>query len=308
MNPTSEEIIFGAAGRRILFRSWLPRHKPDPVVVISHGYGEHGGRYTHVAMRLNEAGYAVYIPDHHGHGRSDGERGQFSMHDATDDLSRIIDLAAGRNPNCELFLLGHSMGAALALRYAMVRQERLNGLILVSPLAKVDGHDAVKTAGRLLARFAPNVPLKRIDPRLVSRDPMVCRDYAEDPLVYHHGIPASVIAQFLAHTESLPRDIGRVTIPTLLVYGTADRIVSPAGSMMIAQRITSQDLTVTPYNGLAHELLNEPEQQQVLDEICRWVAARTQVVDPYSTADAGETPATASRPRRAARTAPRAAR
>jgi len=275
MKPTSEETIIGSRGRRILFRAWLPENRPDPVVVIAHGYGEHGGRYAHVAARLNEAGYAVYVPDHHGHGRSDGPRGQLSIDDAIDDLTRIVDLAAGRNPNCELFLLGHSMGGALALRCAISQQRLLSGLILVSPLARVDGHARTKTLGRLLGRYAPNLPLARINPKLVSRDPTVCRDYAEDPLVYHGRIPAGVVAQFLALTESLPGDVGEVRLPTLLQYGTADRLVSPAGSEMIQQRIGSEDLTVTAYNGLAHELLNEPEQQQVLDQICGWVAART---------------------------------
>jgi lysophospholipase len=273
MKPTSEEIIFGERGRRIMFRSWLPDNRPDPVAVIAHGYGEHGGRYGHVAARLNEAGYAVYVPDHHGHGRSDGPRGKISLHDAIEDLSRIIDLAAGRNPDCELFLLGHSMGGALALRYAMVRQERLNGLVLISPLAQVDGLHTVRRLGRILSRVAPNVPLKRIDPKLVSRDPAVCRSYAQDPLVYHGSIPASVVGEFLVHAETLPRDLARVTIPTLLMYGTGDRLVSPAGSVMIKNRISSTDLTVTPFNGLAHELLNEPEQDQVLDQICEWMSA-----------------------------------
>ena len=166
------------------------------------------------------------------------------------------------------------MGGALALRYAMAHQDRLCGVILTAPLAQVDGHGAVKAIGRSIARVAPGVPLKKIDPKLISRDPEVVRAYAEDPLVYHRGIPAGVIAQFLIHVESLPQDVEIVTLPTLLMYGTADRLVAPAGSEMIASRISSTDLTVTPYEGLAHELLNEPEQRQVLDQICAWVAER----------------------------------
>jgi lysophospholipase len=209
------------------------------------------------------------------------------MQDGTDDLSRIVELAAGRNPDCEIFLLGHSMGGALALRYAMVSQERLTGLILISPLAQVTGHQTVKLTARFVARFWPNLRLKRIDPNVISRDPAVCRAYAEDPLVYHQGIPASVIAEFIAHADTLPQDVARVTVPTLLIYGTEDQLVAPAGSIMIQQQISSQDLTVAPYNGLAHELLNEPEQHQVLDRICRWVAARTQAVQPtYTTTTA----------------------
>ena len=274
MRPTSEETLLGAGSRRILFRCWLPERTPGAVVVIAHGYGEHGGRYGHVAARLNEEGIVVYALDHHGHGRSDGPRGRISLHDAAHDLSTLISLAAARNPDSEVFLLGHSMGGALAVRYAMAHQDRLGGMILTSPLAQVDGHDAVKAIARSIARVAPGVPLKKIDPKLVSRDPAVVRAYAEDPLVYHRGIPAGVITQFLIHAESLPHDVEIVTLPTLLMYGTADQLVAPAGSEMIASRISSTDLTVTPYEGLAHELLNEPEHRQVLDQICTWVAER----------------------------------
>jgi lysophospholipase len=275
MEPTSEETILASQGRRILFRAWLPDEKPDPVVVIAHGYGEHGGRYVHVAMRLNEAGYAVYVPDHHGHGRSDGPRGRISLDEATEDLAQIIELAAGRNNGCELFLLGHSMGGALALRYAMTRQDRLTGLVLIAPLVRVDGPPFAKAIVRTTARFAPGLPLKRIDPRIVSRDAAVVSDYADDPLVYHGGVPACTVVEFLEHTQTLPDGLPHIKVPTLLMYGTADRLVDPSGSAMVGRRISSLDRTVTPYEGLSHELLNEPEQQQVLDQIVDWVAART---------------------------------
>jgi lysophospholipase len=275
MEPTSEETILASEGRRIMFRAWLPDEKPDPVVVIAHGYGEHGGRYAHVAVRLNEAGYAVYVPDHHGHGRSDGPRGRISLEEATNDLGQIVELAAGRNVGCELFLLGHSMGGALALRYAMAHQERLTGLVLIAPLTRVDGAPVAKAIVRTTARFAPGIPLKRIDPRVVSRDPAVVHDYAMDPLVYHGGIPACTIAEFLEHSQTLPDGLPRIKVPTLLMYGTSDRLVEPASSAMVGRRITSVDRTVTPYEGMGHELLNEPEQQQVLDQIVDWVAART---------------------------------
>jgi alpha-beta hydrolase superfamily lysophospholipase len=274
MKPSSEETLVGARSRRIVFRCWLPEDRVEAVIVIAHGYGEHGGRYEHVAQRLVEDGHAVFVPDHHGHGRSDGPRGRISLHDAAADLSTVIDLAAGRNPEGEVFVLGHSMGGALALRYAMAHQDRIGGLILSAPLAEVDGHEFVKAAARAIARVAPGLPLTRIDPKLISRDAAVVQAYADDPLVYHRGIPAATVAEFLMHVETLPEDVRMLTLPTLLMYGTEDKLVAPAGSVMISQRIESPDLTTTPYPGLSHEILNEPEREQVLDQICGWVGER----------------------------------
>jgi alpha-beta hydrolase superfamily lysophospholipase len=147
-------------------------------------------------------------------------------------------------------------------------------LILTSPLAQVDGHGAVKALARAIAALAPGLPLAKLDPKLVSRDAAVVQAYIDDPLVLHRPIPAGTVAQFIALVDSLPSEVGAIKLPTLLMYGTADGLAAPAGSVMISQRIGSSDLTTTPYEGLYHEILNEPEQRQVHDQICGWLLAR----------------------------------
>ena len=89
-------------------------------MVIAHGAGEHSGRYAHVAARLIAEGFAVYAIDHRGHGRSEGPRALIDRIDnAVADLDSLTVLAASKHPAAPLFLLGHSMGGAISLRYAM---------------------------------------------------------------------------------------------------------------------------------------------------------------------------------------------
>lgn len=272
LRDATEGTFAGAAGHRIYWRSW-PVIDPRAVVLLAHGFGEHSGRYEPIAEHLSSEGYEVYALDHHGHGRSTGARGQISLQDAVDDLDQLVLLAESRHPDSKAFLLGHSMGGAISIRYAIDHGHRLAGLILSAPLAQVDGRTAAKAAGRILGRFLPGLPLARIDPKLVSRNPSVVAALEFDPLFFR-AVPAGAARQFLDHGGTLPDDVRRVTLPTLLMWGSADQICAPAGSEMIAARIGSGDLTTRVYDGLYHDILNEPERDQVVAEIDAWLAAR----------------------------------
>lgn len=266
----------GTRARRIVWQSWLPAGERQlrGVVTIAHGYGEHMGRYQHVAARLNEAGYAVYALDHHGHGRSGGRRGRVGLRAAVADLDQlIVTVARARNPDLPQFLLGHSMGGAVALRYAMAHQRRLQGLLLSAPLAAVEGGPILLTFGRVIGRLLPAAPVSRVDPRLVSRDHAVVKDYMADPLNHHGPIPAGVARDFILHVATLERDAGQIKLPTLLMWGTSDRLCPPAGGELVAASIGSDDLTVKRYTGLFHEVMNEPEQESVLDDLVAWLDA-----------------------------------
>jgi lysophospholipase len=219
-------------------------------------------------------GYAVYAPDHHGHGRSDGARARVSVPAAVADLDQLILTAKREQPGLDVFLLGHSMGGAIALRYAIAHQDRLTGLVLSGPLAQIDGPSVQRIVINLIARVAPGLGVIKLDANLVSRDPAVVKAYSDDPLVHHRAVPATTLAAFLDHVATLPEDVARITLPTLLMYGTADGLCPPAGAVMVSRRIGARDMTTTPYAGLYHEILNEPEQNQVLDELCAWLAAR----------------------------------
>jgi lysophospholipase len=270
-----EASFTGAGGVRIFRRTWIPAAPPRALIALAHGAGEHSGRYQHVAERLIGEGYGVYALDHRGHGRSAGPRALVDrMANLVADLDALIVLAAGEHPGAPVFLLGHSMGGAIALRYTIAHQDRLAGLILSAPLAALDAAPThVKLVAKALSAVAPRLPAVAVDSKLVSRDPAVVAAYDADPLVHHGKLPVRTVAELADAVDSFPAAVTAITVPTLILYGTADGLCPPRGSVMLADRISAEDLTVRSYDGLYHEILNEPERDRVLDDLVGWLGS-----------------------------------
>lgn len=279
-------FLQGAGGRRIFWQTWSPEDQPRAVIVLVHGASEHSDRYPHVAEGLVADGYAVHALDHRGHGRSDGPRAVIDrMDSAVADVDQLVLEAREQHPNTPVFMLGHSMGGAIAVCYALRFQERLAGLILSGPLAALEAAPApLRVLGRVLSAVAPNTPLVAIDATLVSRDRAVVDAYVSDPLVYHGKLPARTISELAAAIDSFPDRVSEIRVPTLILYGTADGLCPTEGSRMLGDRIGATDKTIKSYEGLYHEILNEPEQDEVLGDIRAWLAER--VVPPTSGAAA----------------------
>jgi acylglycerol lipase len=276
-----ESSFAGLGGLEIYWQAWLPDTDATAVVVIAHGAGEHSGRYPHVASRLVDEGYAVYAIEHRGHGRSQGPRALIDRLDnAVADLDKLVVLAAAEHSGASVFLLGHSMGATISLSYAIRHQGRLAGLILTGPLAAIEAVPApVRVAARALSAIAPRTPMIAIDASLVSRDASVVGDYERDPLVHHGKLPVRTVTELAAAIESFPRGVSAIKVPTLIMYGTADGLCPPRGSLMLSERIGSTDKRLKSYAGLYHEILNEPEQDQVLGDLCSWLSAQVAGVE-----------------------------
>ena len=281
--PAHREGTFaGVAGVSIFWQAWLP---PDPcrgVVVIAHGAGEHSGRYTHVADRLVREGYAVYALDHRGHGRSAGPRALIDrMDNVVADLDTLVLQASSAHQGVPVFLLGHSMGGTVSLCYSLRHQDRLDALALSGPLAALEAAPAiVHIAAKALSALIPRLPVYGVDPSLVSRAPAVVQAYKTDPLVHHGKLPVRTVAELAAAIESFPDRAPEITVPTLILYGTADEICPTEGSVMLGNRIGATDRTVKSYPGLYHEILNEPEQEQVMDDLCAWLNAHGRSPSP----------------------------
>jgi alpha-beta hydrolase superfamily lysophospholipase len=263
----------GAAGGSVFWQSWTPE-SPKALVVIAHGLGEHSSRYGHVAARLNEAGYVVYALDHRGHGKTDGTPGNVDrMAYVRADLDTMLTHARGEHPGLPLFVLAHSWGGLVTLDYLVARGESgLAGLVLSS--AAVDpavGTALERRVAPLLSAIAPNLGVVPLDPTAVSRDPAEVKKYVEDPLNFHGKIRARTGAESLAAVARVAAGVGKLTLPVLVFHGTEDRLASPSGSKMIAERIGSKDKTLTLYDGLYHETLNEPERDAVLDDLVTWL-------------------------------------
>lgn len=267
----------GDAGGEIFWQSW-PASEGEPgkgTVVIAHGVSEHSDRYDHVARRLNAEGYDVYALDHRGHGRSDGGRANIGrISSAAADIGTLIAIARGEVPGRKLFLLGHSMGGALALEFALERQSEIDGLVLSAPAAALEAASRLELlAGRTLSVVAPGLGVFPVDPTAVSRDPEVVRDYETDPLNYHRKLPARTVAELGAAIETFPDRLPTLTLPLLVMVGSADRLVPPDAARMVAAEAGSSDKKLIEYEGLYHEILNEPEQEKVMDDLCAWLDA-----------------------------------
>ena len=274
---THEEGRFGGeGGLEIYWQAWLPEGEPRAVIVLAHGASEHGGRYAWTGEELTGRGYAVYAIDHRGHGRSAGDRAVIDrMRNAVEDLHTLVERAARAYPGRPLVLLGHSMGGAVALAYTAAHEDALDALVLSGALAVLEAASPVqRVVGRVLSAVAPSLGVVAIDSTAVSRDPDVVADYDADPLNYHGKLPARTVAELSRAIDGFPEAVTRFRLPMLAMHGTADRLVPIAGSEMVIERAGSGDKTFKRYDGLYHEILNEPERQQVVDDIADWLDAR----------------------------------
>jgi acylglycerol lipase len=270
--------LAGVGGLQLFRRWWrTDGDPPTAVVVLVHGAGEHSGRYEHVAERLVADGYAVHALDHRGHGRSQGPRALIDRVDhAVTDLDALVSAAVQHESaaSIPILMVGHSMGAMLALRYAIDHQHRLDGLAVSGALASIEAPAALRIVGHAISIVAPTLGLITIDASLISRDPAVVEAYRSDPLVHHGKLPARTAAEIADTVATFPGRVQEITIPVLIMYGTEDRLCSPAGSDMLGERIGSADKRVVPYEGLYHEIFNEPEREAVLSDLSGWLAAR----------------------------------
>jgi len=268
----------GAGGLRIHWQAWEPGGARRAAIVLAHGASEHGGRYGHLLDRVLPAGYCVHALDHRGHGHSGGRRGVIDrLPHALADLDAFVDQVRGEHPDTPLFLLGHSMGGAIALSYAFEHQEKLDALILSSPAAALGSASPVeRVLGKLLSAVAPGLGVLGVDPDHISHDPAEVDAYRADPLVHHGKLPARTVSELTAAIERYPERVGTLTLPLLVIHGADDRLTPPEGSRMVHAGASSQDKTLHVYDGLYHEMLNEvpADRERVLDDLTAWLDER----------------------------------
>jgi len=259
-------------------REWETSGHPRGTAVLVHGLGEHIGRYGHVAEALAAAGWRVVGHDHRGHGQSGGPRaGLAHPDDLLRDLAQVIDHARAEGA---LVLLGHSLGGALAGRFVAEGLDAspaawhrpVDALVMTSPALDLGMNPAQKALLAVLAPVAPNLAVPNgLDAVWICRDPAVVEAYEADPLV-HDRITARLI-RFLVDAGTLVRERSSSwTVPTLLLWAGSDRIVAPGGSAAFAAAAPTGVVRSHEYRDCFHEILNEPEQAEVLDEIRRWLA------------------------------------
>ncbi|MBI4341394.1 MAG: alpha/beta fold hydrolase [Candidatus Omnitrophica bacterium] len=281
-------------GQRISYRLWKPPQARSTLVII-HGFGEHGGRYADVADALAAEGLCVAAPDLCGHGRSSGARGDIgdipSCVDALEALTRQVLLPQTGHQQYALF--GHSFGGLAAIWWAMSQPAGLRRLIVQSPLLETAFTIPAwkKRLSRLVMACWPAFGLSmNLETSALSHDPAVVDAYRQDPLV-HNTMSARCYWSLIRTRDEAQAHPERVRVPTLLLYGTADRIVSTA----VAQRWFDQlacDKQCVVFPDAYHELHHEPVRPEVLRRIAAWSLAAVMALALASSAVAEPPPAT----------------
>jgi alpha-beta hydrolase superfamily lysophospholipase len=270
----------GVGNTRIFYQSWRP-DAPVGTVVVVHGYAEHSGRYAHVAAALSEAGYAVWALDHRGHGRSEGDRAIVTQFEHfVVDLASFVRLVREQSGDLPLFILGHSMGGLISTHYAFDHQHQLSGLILTGPAFKLDEgvSPLLLAVSGLVSALAPNAKVAPFDASGVSRDVRVVEAYMADELNYHGHVKARMGRELMLAGRGVLTRAPEITIPVLVVQGEADRLVSPAGTYAAFAAFASADKTLRKYPEAYHEVLNEPEQAEIIPLIREWLDAHRERV------------------------------
>jgi alpha-beta hydrolase superfamily lysophospholipase len=260
-----------------LYAKIYGREKPRGGIVLIHGFGEHSGRYEALIRHLLDKGYAVQAYDHRGHGKSAGLYGhidRFGQYE--EDLDFVVSTSGARLGTDKLFLIGHSMGGLVALRYLTTARHRIEGAVISAPLieiaAKVPPHKLL--LARASAALFPRLRMKNeIDPMVLSRDAEIGRAYAADPLV-GKMVSTRWFLEALGAMEELRRQAAQITLPVFVMHGTEDRLANVEATKRLFETLASGDKELKIYEGYYHELFNEPEKQEIYERLTDWLDKR----------------------------------
>lgn len=268
----------GKDGVQLYEQCWMPGDVEEikAVIVLVHGLAEHGGRYAAAGEFFANQGFAVAVSDLRSHGKSEGKDTEFSsMDDLVEDIDHFVHKIKERLPQTPIFLYGHSMGGTIATLYTIKKQPQFLGVLLTGA-ALITGDSVPKALLRvvgILGKLVPKMKTMVLDGSTVSKDPAVVDAYNTDPLNYRKGIPACTGAAFNAGIAEAQTGLNQFKLPVLIMHGSEDRLVDAGGSQYMYEHTGSQDKQLKIYQGLYHELLNEPEKEEVMNDMLAWMEA-----------------------------------
>ena len=255
---------FDGARGRIFVRTWTNADARF-IVLLTHGFGEHAGRYEHVADALVTTGATVYAPDHRGHGRSDGEMGLVDDTEAmVDDAHAVAERARAEHPGLPLVVVGHSMGGVIAARFVQLHPGEASALVLSGPV--VGGSPAFA----MLLEMDP-IPEIPIDPATLSRDPAVGAAYDADPLVYHGPLHRRSLESLVGAVQTIADGGDFGDLPTLWIHGTNDQLVPYEVTRDMMAKIGGTRMEHIAYEGAAHEVFNETNRDEVIADVTGFI-------------------------------------
>jgi alpha-beta hydrolase superfamily lysophospholipase len=273
-SSATEETIERVSGLRLFYRSWRPAGAARAVVIIVPGFNSHSGYYGAIADRLTALGCSVYAVDLRGRGKSDGERFYVeTFADYVSDVASVVGVARFRDGGLPMLMLGHSAGGVVSCLYALEHGSELAGLICESFAFQLPAPDFALAAFKGLAHLAPHAHVLRLKNEDFSRDAAVVQRMNDDVLIAHETQPTQTLAAMVIADERLKKSFPAITLPVLILHGTADKAAKSSGSEQFYKEAGSKDKTLKLYDGHAHDLLNDTGREQVTADITAWIGA-----------------------------------
>lgn len=274
--------MYAKDGTTRTYYNWKAPESAKAIVVLTHGYAEHAGRYAEMAAKLNQAGFEVWAMDHYGHGQSEGKRADVEdfrlfAEELRLFIDTIVTAAHAAAAPLPLFLYGHSMGGAVSLLYSIEHQSDLKGLILSGPMVRPGGVSSQfeRKIAHLLRKIVPELPFRPFSAELLSHDADEVRAYKDDPLNYTGKLKVRLGDEFLRMEGLLSEEaLSAIELPLLMLHGGEDAVAPPENSRIVQDAVSSQDKTRQVFPGLYHEIHKEQEREAVFDTIIAWLNAR----------------------------------
>lgn len=270
---TKEEIIKSSDGIDLLCKKNIP-DKPIAIIIIVYGLAEHLSRYDYFVEKLNENKIACYRFDNRGHGNSGGlDLHVDDYNDYINDVDLIVEKAKKELPGLPIYMLGHSVGGFIAAIYGEKIKDKLDGQILSGAATNepLQVNAIKKIAIKTLAAIFPKLRIKNDLSKLVSRDEEVVRKYRNDPLI-HDKATVSFFNQFVIEGMAyLKNNLKSYDYDCLILHGKEDKIISYKSSENFYNNISSVNKQIKIYDNLYHEILNEPEKDEVIEDILLWI-------------------------------------
>ena len=275
LGTTTQETVTGVSGLSIFFRSWRPARRAEAAIVIVPGFNAHSGYYEWVAEELVGQGLAVYALDLRGRGKSDGERFFVqAFEDYVRDVEAVMAVVRSREPGLPVFMLGHSAGGVVSCLYTLDHQGELAGLVCESFAHEIPAPGFVLAVFKGLSHIAPHAHILHLPNESFSRDPQAVEAMNNDPLIAHETQPTQTMAAMVRADERLKKEFPLITLPLLILHGTADKNTNPSGSQHFYDAAGSTDKTLKLYEGGFHDLLNDMDKEAVMLDIKSWIDLR----------------------------------
>lgn len=280
------------------------------VVQIAHGMSETAVRYQYFAEKLTKDGYIVYINDHRGHGKTAetvdkvgylADKEGFTC--LVKDMNTLTNLIKKENEGLPLYLFGHSMGSFASQRYIMEYGQNLDGLILSGSNGK---HGLILNIAEKLIRHEIKKNgrwhrSKRLDSLIfggnnsgfkpartefdwLSRDEKEVDKYIEDPFCgvlftcgfFHDFVKGLQEIESHENLKKVPLDL-----PIHILSGDKDPVgKNGKGVLRLRDRYINlgvKDVSCKLYEGGRHEMLNETNKDEVIENILTWLNEKNTV-------------------------------